>query len=277
MNILTRWLLALAAVAAMNGFAWGQVTQVQPAGASSPAATPTPGFLAPLYPEDQHPAAATPAPTAAPESAPVASGSAAPATSGTDAAVTGTEAAAPSPTPVQLHYSVEIDLTHQRVYLLKDGHPFAQSAISSGRPGHPTPVGNFEVIQKDLNHFSNLYGKIVEKDSGRLVKAGADAAMPIPKGCEFQPAPMKWFMRFDGAAGMHAGILPGYAASHGCVRMPPTKAELFFGLVEVGTPVHVFGTPPAHDVDDDHAEHHAAAVVKVVAPAAPPKPHKWWF
>jgi lipoprotein-anchoring transpeptidase ErfK/SrfK len=179
---------------------------------------------------------------------------------------------------VQLHYSIEIDLTHQRAYLLKDGQMFAQSSISSGRPGHLTPVGNFEVIQKDLNHFSNLYGKIVEKDSGRLVKAGADAAMPIPKGCEFQPAPMKWFMRFDGAAGMHAGILPGYAASHGCVRMPPSKAELFFGLVDVGTPVHVFGTPPAHESDDDRAEHHTApALVKVVAPAATPKPHKWWF
>ena len=177
-------------------------------------------------------------------------------------------AAIPSPTPSS-PYSIEIDLGAQRAYLLKNGKKLVESPISSGRVGHLTPTGDFSVIQKDLNHVSTLYGKIVD-GSGRLVKAGADSAMPVPKGCKFIPAPMKWFLRFDGAAGMHAGILPGYAASHGCVRMPPSKAELFYQTVDIGTPVHVFGTAPIHESEPDiPAPHHPTALAK---PKLTPKP-----
>jgi lipoprotein-anchoring transpeptidase ErfK/SrfK len=208
---------------------------------------------------------------------------------GTAAALTGTApvisgtsvvpgtAVVPSPAAAS-EYSIEIDLTHQRTYLLKDGKKMAEAPVSSGRAGHLTPVGNFEVIQKDLNHFSNLYGKIVEKGSGRVVKSGADVATPVPKGCKFVPAPMKWFMRFEGAAGMHAGILPGYPASHGCVRMPASKAELFFNTVALGTPVHVFGTPPLR-AEEEPRHHEGAAVVAKAAPVATPAPKKkgWLF
>jgi hypothetical protein len=48
-------------------------------------------------------------------------------------------------------------------------------------------------------------------------------------------------MRFHAATGMHSGYLPGYPASHGCVRMPEQNAIAFFNAVEIGTPVHVFG------------------------------------
>jgi lipoprotein-anchoring transpeptidase ErfK/SrfK len=194
-------------------------------------------------------------------------------------AVTGTAAAIAPPPPSP--YSIEIDLGDQRAYLLKDGHKIAESPISSGREGHPTPTGNFEVIQKDPNHFSNLYGKIVEKDSGRVVKSGADSSMPVPKGCKFVPAPMKWFMRFDGAAGMHAGILPGYAASHGCVRMPVAKAKLFYDTIEVGTPVHVFGSIPARESHEEGPRRLAVMIVRkptpVPTPTPRPKPHGWWW
>jgi lipoprotein-anchoring transpeptidase ErfK/SrfK len=183
--------------------------------------------------------------------------------------------ASPPPRPPS-PYSIEIDLEEQRAYLLKNGRKFAESPISSGRQGHETPTGNFEVIEKDLNHFSSLYGKIVEKDSGRVVKSGADAAMPVPKGCEFVPAPMKWFMRFDGATGLHAGILPGYAASHGCVRMPASKAKMFYEAVEVGTPVHVFGTAPVRESREESAPRRVAVLTP--RPASTPKPrHGWWF
>lgn len=193
--------------------------------------------------------------------------------------MTGTEAlpaATPVPTPPS-PYSVEIDLQTQHAYLLKDGREFAEAPISSGRAGHLTPEGNFAVIQKDLNHFSNLYGKFVEKDSGRVVKSGADVGMPIPKGCKFVPAPMKWFMRFDGAAGMHAGFLPGYPASHGCVRMPPAKAELFYQLVEIGTPVHVFGKTPVRAIHEEAPHPRAAAPpVPTPVPTPTPRPRRWW-
>jgi lipoprotein-anchoring transpeptidase ErfK/SrfK len=179
----------------------------------------------------------------------------------------------PEPTPPPSPYSIEIDLNKQRAYLLEDGNIIAQSPISSGRPGHLTPTGNFAVIQKDLNHFSTLYGAFVDITTGRVVKAGADTAMPTPKGCKFVPAPMKWFMRFDGASGMHAGILPGYAASHGCVRMPPSKAELFYNTVEVGTPVHVFGVAPPPEFREMRQPLRLMATSHA---AATPRKH-WWL
>ncbi len=68
--------------------------------------------------------------------------------------------------------------------------------------------------------------------------------MKVPRGGKFIPAPMRYFMRFHGADGMHAGYLPGYPASHGCVRMPEQLAIAFYQAVEVGTPVTVFGRTP---------------------------------
>jgi len=139
--------------------------------------------------------------------------------------------------------SVNIDLAQQKAFLLQDGQIVYESPISSGRAGHRTPTGVFQILQKDENHFSTMYGRIVD-DAGRIVVRDADSDMVVPAGCTFVPAPMKHFMRFDGATGMHAGILPGYPASHGCVRMPRDKAALFFDILQVGDAVRVFGDPP---------------------------------
>lgn len=194
-----------------------------------------------------------PAPSPLPEATPVAPTpvpAAATATPGfTPVAESPVPTASPEPTVhVPPPFSVEIDLTEQRAYLLKDGRKFATSPISSGRYGHLTPAGDFSVIEKDLNHKSSLYGKIVDH-SGRTVIAGADSGMSVPHGCRFVAAPMKYFMRFEGAEGMHAGVLPGYPASHGCVRMPMEKAILFYKHVTLGTPVHVFGHAPARKAE----------------------------
>lgn len=147
------------------------------------------------------------------------------------------------PESVRPPTAIEIDLTRQRALLLYDGHVMYESPISSGRAGHPTPTGDFSVLEKDINHKSTLYGKIVDS-GGHTVNAGADTFMPVPKGCRFESAPMRYFLRFDGATGMHAGNLPGYPASHGCVRMPAGQARLFFNTAEVGTPVRVHGRAP---------------------------------
>src|SRR5207244_11243897 len=74
--------------------------------------------------------------------------------------------------------------------------------------------------------------------------ATAYADILVPHGGKFIPSPMHSFMRFNGADGMHAGYLPGYPASHGCVRMPEQYAIALFNLVSVGTPVTVFGRTP---------------------------------
>jgi lipoprotein-anchoring transpeptidase ErfK/SrfK len=143
----------------------------------------------------------------------------------------------------QSPYSVEIDLEQQTAYLIRGRRIILASEISTGRSGHLTETGSFKIIEKERNHFSSLYGKIVDRN-GRTVVADADADMAVPRGGKFLPAPMRYFMRFHEATGMHAGYLPGYPASHGCVRMPEQNAIAFFIAVEVGTPVHVFGRTP---------------------------------
>ena len=141
-------------------------------------------------------------------------------------------------------YSVEIDLQEQVAYLIYDDEVVLTSPISSGRQGYHTKRGRFKVIQKERRHYSNLYGKIVDA-RGRTIVADADADMPVPRGAKFVAAPMPYFIRFNGAEGMHAGHLPGYPASHGCVRLPERNAIAFYNAVEVGTPVTVFGSTPA--------------------------------
>jgi lipoprotein-anchoring transpeptidase ErfK/SrfK len=139
--------------------------------------------------------------------------------------------------------AVEIDLRRQTASLIKNGQVVMTTPIASGRYGHLTPTGSFTILDKEMNHYSSMYGKIVDRN-GNTVVTDADADMRVPAGGRFIAAPMRYFMRFEGANGMHAGILPGYPASHGCVRLPEQNAIAFFNSVEVGTPVTVFGTTP---------------------------------
>jgi lipoprotein-anchoring transpeptidase ErfK/SrfK len=140
-------------------------------------------------------------------------------------------------------YSVEIDLEQQLAHLIYGDEVVLTSPISSGRAGFQTKRGRFKVIQKERNHYSNLYGKIVDS-RGRTIVADADSDMRVPRGAKFVAAPMPYFIRFNGAEGLHAGYLPGYPASHGCVRLPERNAIAFFNALEVGSPVTVFGTTP---------------------------------
>jgi hypothetical protein len=146
-------------------------------------------------------------------------------------------------TSLRAQTSVQIDLEEQTAYLLENGRPVLASPISSGRYGHLTRTGSFKILEKERTHYSSMYGKIVDA-RGNTIVADADADMPVPRGGKFIPAPMHYFMRFTGADGMHAGYLPGYPASHGCVRMPQQNAIAFFNSVSVGTPVTVFGRTP---------------------------------
>lgn len=150
--------------------------------------------------------------------------------------------------------SVTLDLQHQKAFLLEGSDVIETSPISSGRVTHPTPTGEFRITEKDIDHRSSLYGLIVDR-KGNVVNASADSDTPVPSGCHFEQAPMRFFMRLDGAVGLHAGILPGYPASHGCVRMPLEKARIFFAHTETGTPVRVFGTAPYRTVHETSAQH----------------------
>jgi len=135
--------------------------------------------------------------------------------------------------------SIRIDLRTQRAYFYKGQQLAGVSQVSTGRPGYDTPAGSFRITQKSPNHRSNLYGDYVDAQ-GRVVKANVDARRDVaPPGTKFRGASMPYFLRFNGAIGMHAGHLPGYPASSGCVRLPEQMARHFFANAPTGTPVTV--------------------------------------
>lgn len=141
--------------------------------------------------------------------------------------------------------SVYISLDKQRVYLKVGDEVGIDSPISSGKRVGMTPKGSFVIVQKDPDHRSSLYGAFVNK-SGLIVRAGVSTKIDsAPSGTTFKGAPMLWFMRFGEnlqshrAEGMHVGELPGYPASHGCVRLPKDIAPIIYGKVIVGTPVTI--------------------------------------
>jgi lipoprotein-anchoring transpeptidase ErfK/SrfK len=141
-------------------------------------------------------------------------------------------------TPDNVH--VIVSLPKQRAYLMIGEQIVADSPISSGKAGHSTPSGHFSVLEKDPDHRSSIYGDFVD-NSGRVVRAGISAKIDsAPSGTHYVGASMRWFMRLTGeGVGMHVGILPGYPASHGCVRMSSDGAKLFYDNVKIGTPVNV--------------------------------------
>jgi ankyrin repeat protein len=113
------------------------------------------------------------------------------------------------PSPDQLR--VEISLALQRVALVKNGVPVYRTQCSTGRQGYSTRRGDFVITNKERNHRSSIYH--VE---------------------------MPYFMRLSCLDfGMHAGIVPNYPASHGCIRLPEEAARKFFSEIPVGTLVTV--------------------------------------
>jgi hypothetical protein len=103
-----------------------------------------------------------------------------------------------------------VSLRTQRAYVYRNGLPIGVTTISSGQPGHDTPTGIFTILQKARDHKSNLY---------------ANAPMPFMQR-----------LTWDGIA-LHAGNLPGYPASHGCIRLPLAFAKLLYGVTKLGLTV----------------------------------------
>ncbi len=135
--------------------------------------------------------------------------------------------------------SVKISLGEQRAYFYKGGVLVGVSQLSTGREGLNTQLGHYKIIQKDKDHVSSLFGDYVDS-AGNVVVPNVDVTKdPKPPGAHFRGTPMPYFMRIVSGTGMHAGYLPGYPASHGCIRMPEFMAEDFFRSVSVGTPVTI--------------------------------------
>lgn len=135
---------------------------------------------------------------------------------------------------------INIRLAAQRAYFFKGGTLVGVSVISTGKGEGETPHGNYRVTEMIKDHRSSLYGHVVEIGTGRVIKYDIDIRKEkLPPGAEFKGAPMPNFLRFAGPVGMHTGNLPGYAASHGCVRLPHYMSEKFFTNAKIGTPVIV--------------------------------------
>jgi len=135
--------------------------------------------------------------------------------------------------------SVVVRLNQQKAILRRAGKEVAVAHVSTGREGYGTPMGRFRVIRKDRDHRSGLYGDYVSA-SGAVVKPNVDVRKtPKPPGTRFRGAPMPYFVEFKPSYGLHAGHLPGYPASHGCVRLSYWKARQFYRAVRIGTRVIV--------------------------------------
>src|SRR5438034_481955 len=101
-------------------------------------------------------------------------------------------------------------ITEQVAYVYRNGICIARSSVSTGRPGHRTPTGVFTILEKEVHHTSSIY-----------------------KGAE-----MPYMERVTwGGIALHAGDLPGYPDSHGCVRLPLEFSKLLFGVTMKGATV----------------------------------------
>ncbi|MBC7800325.1 MAG: L,D-transpeptidase, partial [Gemmatimonadaceae bacterium] len=98
----------------------------------------------------------------------------------------------------------------QRAYVYRNGVPIGVTTVSTGKVGHKTPTGVFTVLQKRVVHKSNRY---------------SNAPMPFMQR-------LTWY-----GIAMHAGNLPGYPASHGCIRLPLAFAKLLYGITSLGLTV----------------------------------------
>src|SRR4051794_10245837 len=137
---------------------------------------------------------------------------------------------------------VVVNLETQRLLLFRDGVPIAASSISSGKTGHETPTGVFTILQKNEKHFSKTYNNA--------------------------PMPNMQRLTWQGVA-LHAGNLPGYPASHGCVRLPLAFSKLLFGQTGVGMTVVITSHPDfPHDAGSPDVEVEAARSRGSIANAA---------
>jgi len=118
---------------------------------------------------------------------------------------------------------VVVSLDSQRAHVYRNGVEIGYAAVSTGRKGYVTPTGVFITLQKDKDHHSSVYN---------------DAAMPYTQR-------LTW-----GGVALHAGGLPGYPSSHGCVHLPSAFAQLLFDQSPLGMTV-VIADAKASPVDVD--------------------------
>lgn len=131
---------------------------------------------------------------------------------------------------------VYICLSQQRGRLYVDGQVAADWPVSTGVSGHPTPTGNFRVMEKDSDHVSSSYGKVYNAE-GKCIDSNATPRTTVPEGGKYVGSAMPNFLRLTGdGIGIHTGrVRAGQRLSHGCIRTPNVIARKLFHLAQVGT------------------------------------------
>jgi hypothetical protein len=136
-----------------------------------------------------------------------------------------------------------VNLETQRAVLFRNGVPMAATTISSGKAGNETPTGVFTILQKRKEHYSSTYNNAPMPNMQRLTWSGI---------------------------ALHAGKLPGYPASHGCIRLPTKFSSLLFGATELGMTVVITSIPAMPSGSDAPAvATTAAAALNVPISSAP--------
>jgi chemotaxis protein histidine kinase CheA len=137
---------------------------------------------------------------------------------------------------------IEVSLGEQRARVYrKDGaakHLVIDTRISSGKPGHATSTGTFQIKEKLVAKQSTLYGTWVNS-SGETSGSSSDSRSRPAGASRFVGADMPYWMRINGGIGMHIGYVPDYPASHGCIRVPEAIQPLIYSKVGVGTSVTI--------------------------------------
>lgn len=123
---------------------------------------------------------------------------------------------APS-TPPRSSYSMTIDLRTQHAIVYRDGARIGDTRVSTGKPGYRTPTGTFTVLEKERVHHSNRYD---------------NAPMPYMQR-------LTWY-----GVALHAGHVPNYPASHGCIRMPLKFAQWLYSEPTMGMTVTITDETP---------------------------------
>jgi len=112
---------------------------------------------------------------------------------------------------------IVVSIPQQRAYVYRANRLIGVSTVSTGMSGHRTPTGRYPIMEKRRTHFSNLYNN----------------------------APMPFMQRLTmGGIALHAGQIPGYPASHGCVRFPYEMARNVFSVTQVRSVVHIVNHSP---------------------------------
>ena len=155
-----------------------------------------------------------------------------------------------------------VNITLQRAYFFKGKQLVGESTVSTGKKGFSTPPGHYQVLSKDKDHVSTVFGDYVD-DFGNVTKSNIDSRKDSrPRGSHFDGARMPYAMFFRGGYAMHQGYVPPYAASHGCIRLPRGMADRFFDNSPVGTPVVVKESP-----SESYSREQPLSPVPVLAPA----------